>query len=778
MSGEKIKIDKLKAGNFDLEDILVNIGKVEVDDWDEPMGPTPKPGIKDLRDWDFRLLKRYPPFYSPTCDMCCFCTYGKCDLSGDKRGACGIDLKTQSGRRVSLECSIGSACHAGHSRHLLHWLIEKVGGDFPIDLGPDVEIEAPIYRVVVGSRPKTLADLREGMDYCEEEITHVLSTIHVGQEGSYLDRESKALHVSMVDNLGKEIGDIAQIVALNMHKGKGDEPLVEHGFASFDRSKPIITCIGHNVAAASEALEYMHEHGLDGQVELGGICCTAIDMTRISSSPKIVASLAQQGKFTKSGIADVIVVDEQCIRADVLEESQKVKTPVIATNDKMMLGLDDRTGDDNNAIIEDLTSGKIPGVAVLDPTQAGELMVKLAVKMKPLRANVRALPNRKEVIELAKKCTECEACVRICPLGIHISDLMKSAAKGDLEPLSKARMLCISCMRCNSACEQGLPITSMMERAAEEIIAKEKVKVRAGRGPVTDVEIRKVGGPIVFGEIPGIIAIAGCANYPGSYLELGKVADEFLSRNYIVATTGCSAIDLGKYEDKDGMNLYEKYPGDFDGGCLSNLGSCLSNAHAIGAAIKVAHIFAKRDLRGNFEEIADYIYNRVGAVALVWGTMSSKAVSICTGITRWGIPVIYGPQGMKYRRLMLGRKDKPEFWETYNTRTGKKHIADPAPEHLIYTPENIDECIVYTAKLCIRAGDNNKGRMIKLSHYIDLHKKYFGTMPDDLHRYIRVEQDIPFNLKDEIMKDLKKKKWKPREMIDPTIVPRLVKGGK
>ena len=64
------------------------------DQW-EPIGHTPMPEIPDLRNWDMRLMKTYKPFYAPMCDLCCFCTYGKCDLTGDKRGACGIDISTQ-----------------------------------------------------------------------------------------------------------------------------------------------------------------------------------------------------------------------------------------------------------------------------------------------------------------------------------------------------------------------------------------------------------------------------------------------------------------------------------------------------------------------------------------------------------------------------------------------------------------------------------------------------------------------------------------------------------
>ena len=69
----------------------------------------------------------------------------------------------------------------------------------------------------------------------------------------------------------------------------------------------------------------------------------------------------------------------------------------------------------------------------------------------------------------------------------------------------------------------------------------------------------------------------------------------------------------------------------------------------------------------------------------------------------------------------------------------------------------------------------SKGRQIKLAHYIDLHKKYLGSMPDDLELFIRQEADAPLSIKTELLKDLKKKGWKPTEIPDPTLLKRMVK---
>jgi acetyl-CoA decarbonylase/synthase complex subunit alpha len=770
---KKIKIDKLKGKGLTFEDMIIEFGKIE-EEWDEPMGPTPKPNLLALRSWDRKLLERYEPFYTPICDMCCHCAFGKCDLSGGKKGACGITIRAQQARQIALESAIGTACHGAHARHMLEHQIKRKGRDYPIDLGLNVATEAPITRTIVGIKPRTLGDLEEVMDYAEKELQKVLASIHAGQEGDYIDFESKALHVGMIDNLVKEVGDLAQIVGYDFPKGDPNAPLIEFGVGTIDQTKPVILAIGHNAAPGAEIIDYCERHNLSDKVEIAGICCSAHDLSRKKDSCKIIGPLSMQTRFVRYGIADVIVLDEQCVRTDLLEEAIKVKSPIITTSEQNCRGLEDRTDDNPENIVRDLVEGKIPGVFIHDPAKVGEVAVEVALKIAPLRKDIKAIPDTKELIAQASRCVACEACQRVCPVNLHISEALKEAEKGKIDKLAELRDLCVGCIRCESACPKEIPIVSLMEKAVEKQIKEEKSKIRAGRGPILDTEIRNVGPPIVFGEIPGVVAFAGCSNYPKGAKEIGEIAEEFLKRRFIVTSSGCAAMALAQYKTEDGETLYEKYPGIFDSEGLTNVGSCLANAHILGAAVKIPHIFARRNLRGNFEEIADYILNRVGAVGVVWGTYSQKALAIGTGLNRWGIPVILGPQGSKYRRLYLGRKDKEEKWEIYNARTGERVKVDPTPGHLTYVVESKEEAIVAIAKLVMRPNDTTKGRQIKLAHYIDLHKRYMGTMPDDLHLYVRIEGDIPMNMKEEVKEILKEKGWKERIIPDPTLVERLV----
>ncbi len=120
------------------------------------------------------------------------------------------------------------------------------------------------------------------------------------------------------------MGDLAQIVTLNMPKGDGDAPLVEMGVGTIDSTKPVVLCIGHNVLPGSNVMDYLDETGQEEDFEVCGICCAAIDISRYNDRAKVVGPLSRQLKFIRSGVADVIIVDEQCVE-------QMSKKPRIST---------------------------------------------------------------------------------------------------------------------------------------------------------------------------------------------------------------------------------------------------------------------------------------------------------------------------------------------------------------------------------------------------------------------------------------------------------------
>ena len=775
--GAKVKIDEYKGPLGTIKGFELTTGKISYGDeteW-EPMGPHPTPGLRDLRSWFFKLMERYKPFYMPICDMCCLCTYGKCNLSKGRTGACGINMETQQARIVEIACCIGAACHSAHGDHLLHWLKEKYG-NVPINYGNNIAVEMPHTRLVLGMKPETLEDLETAMEWVHYTLTQLLAAGHTGQESSYLDYESKSFLAGLCDSVGMEISDAVQICAYGMPIGDPNVPIVELGMGTMDtENKATVLMIGHNVAPGVELVDYIREKGYEDKVDVGAICCTSHDLTRYYSAAKIIGSYSRQLHYIRSGLADVVMVDEQCVNLRTYEEAKAVGAPYITTNEKIMGGFPDRTDDPMMEIVNDLVSGKMDGVLILDPIKAGEVAAETAIKIKPIRKGKSGVPDEKGCQDMAMNCNGCGNCQRNCPNDLPLVEGINLAKDADFSVLESVFQDCLGCGRCESDCMKNVSPLTLIQYAGREYIKTERYNCRAGRGPIQDTEIRNVGAPIVLGEIPGIVAIIGCGNYAHEIQELYKMAEEFLVRNYIVVVSGCGAMDIGLVKDEEGKTLYDRFPGDFDRGCLVNVGSCVANPHITGAAIKVANIFARRPLRGNFEEIADYILNRVGAVGVAWGAMSQKAASIASMANGLGVPAVVGPHAAEYRRMYIGRSDDENNWKVFNARDGTEgHIVGPGPEHLLTTAESIEQAICLVAKLALRPADNSKGRMIKLSHWIDLERKYKGVkFPNDLEKFIRLEADIPINIKDEIQEYLKQKGWKPKEIVDPTLLKRM-----
>src|SRR3989338_3866352 len=677
---------------------------------------SPFPDIFSFRRWDFILLERYKPLFRKPDKTCHLCGLGPCKPSqppisplsqrGDMKspqpdfakggnegglGKCGIDETGFKARATLLDTVIGASGHISHAARLLEDLIIKFGEDCPVGAGLPTNIPTPITTLITGCKPKNLGELKEILAYTERQLVHLLSSINFGTEASPEDFVSKMLHTGMLDNLAMELADVAQISAMNMPKGESDSKLVNIGLEIIDVSKPVILIIGHNSFVAHEIMHLVEDRRLKDNIEVCGLCCAASDGARHSHDFKIIGNQASQLDVIKSGIADVVILDTQCIRADVVAEAKKTNCIVIATTQETALGIEDLTDIVlDEAVKYVLKNGK--GV-ILDKKKAAEAAVKIVIS--------------EQWSVVRRKTTS------------HTPD----SASGFL---------------------------------------------RIGRGPIRDSEIRGVAPSIVMGEIPGIIGIFGCPEEKekgqgarGKGQEIQKLAEEFLKRGYIISTGGCASIDIAK------GNLFKENPDSFDSRNLTNLGSCVAASHLIGACIKIAQIMCHRKLEGNYEEIADYIINRVGAVVILWGGFTQKAFSSALGMARLGIPVIFGPKFKNYGLHLIGREGE---WLVNDARLGDMVLAGPVPQNLLCLAETAGDALSLAAKLCMRANDTSEGRKVKLKNYIELYKQNSGLMPEDISLFIRTHYDIPEGLEDEIRPILKTRNWQPAFIPDPTIL--------
>ena len=252
--------------------------------------------------------------------------------------------------------------------------------------------------------------------------------------------------------------------------------------------------------------------------------------------------MSKELKIIRSGMPDVIVVDEQCVRGDIVPEAQKLKIPVIASNAKIMYGLPNRTDAGVEETIEELKSGAIPGAVILDYEKLGEISVRLAQEMHPIReaAGVREIPSDEQLKEWVDKCADCGACYLACPIELDIPEAMKFAKQGDFSYLEDLHDACIGCRRCEQVCKKEIPILSVIEKASQKQIAEEKGWMRAGRGQVSDAEIR-AEGLTRHGYNPSIIAIIGCPNY-------SDCAKPFIQRGVLETTSllvPVGSMDMG-----------------------------------------------------------------------------------------------------------------------------------------------------------------------------------------------------------------------------------------
>ena len=731
--------------------------------------PHARPALTDLRNWDRTLLSRYRPTYHPINTSCTWCALGPCDLLSGRSGACGQTLAVLSAREALMLAVTGAAAHAAHARAVVGHLLERNGGELRLDLGPWVQIRAPIIELVMGARPHFLKDLPPLLDAVDAQLVDLLAATHFGGEPDTFDLESKTFHAGTMDLVVLEVADLAQSSAYRYPSAVRDTVLVPLGTDQVDTAKPVILCIGHHSAVGHRIAELLAAEGLSSEVELVGLCCSAHDMARgHGASVKIVGNQRDQLPFVRSGLADVVVADQQCVRLDLKEEALAAGSCFIATSEAAFSGLPDESATDPDFLACDLVERAVSGTFVSDVERAARLAVAVALRGKRVRPGP---PPPGEVD--ASGCTMCGHCDEHCPLELPLAEGVFELAQGGrwglLERLSTR---CLRCGRCDAACPLALPVMALIEAA--DRTAPLHSEVRAGRGPISDFEIKSAGPSIVLGDIPGIVAFLACPDYPDGRDSVGWMARILAARGYIVLASGCAAMDMawggacGADPEYQQRNPYQEFPGVFDQGGLVNTGSCVSASHAIGAAIKVASILLNRRLAGNYVGVADYVVNRVGMVGVLWGGVTPKAFSTSAGANRLGIPVLFGPQGLRFRRTIETTSSR-RGW-VFDARRGERIDLAPAPSALCTTAATREEAVVEIVRLCLRPNDTATGRQVKLGHYVDLSRALLGRQPGDVDRWVRSAYDIPESWDSDERAALLPRGWEHAPIPDPTIL--------
>ncbi|MCL4490564.1 MAG: acetyl-CoA decarbonylase/synthase complex subunit alpha [Nitrospirae bacterium] len=756
-------------------------------------------GITGMRAWDMLLLERYGPRYYCVNKTCALCALGPCNLEQGRKGACGQDQEVFAAREALLMSVTGASAHAAHADDIVRRAIAEKGPEFPLDLGEWVHIRMPLTRIVTGLNPHCLADILQVLEYINSRIVRLIAAAHFGGESHLLDLESKTMHAGTMDILAMEVADVAQISVYNFPRGESHAPLKRIGIED-SSDRPFILCVGHNAEVGYRLVQKADREGLSSSVAIAGLCCTAHDMVRgcagkdngesTGNGPMIAGNMRDQFRFIRSGRADVVIIDQQCIRLDIVREVLLTGAYLIATSDQTCAGLPDETACDTEMLVSRLSEQQVRAVYISDPDKAARLALALALrKGRETKPSARPSVASEEGTDLAQRwqaaarCVSCGLCSEHCPISLPVAEVLSSAGEAvrkaseggkssDIASLADALgehgNRCLGCGRCNTACPQNIPVMDLLKNDAQKEFPSGWIRI--GRGAIDDYEIKSTGPSLVLGDIPGVVAFLTCPEYPDGRGSAAWMARILAERKYIVLAAGCAAMDLGLGED----SLYRRFPGDFDMGGIVNTGSCVSSAHALGALVKVAAIFLHRKLDGNYAEIADYILNRIGAVGLLWGGITPKSFSASAGANRLGVPVIYGPQGRMFRRTLEG---SAAVSGVIDARSGREVNTGRAPVHLSVIAGTKEEALIQTARLCLRPNDTTWGRQIKLRNYIELSELFSGTAPTDLIHHVRVPEDIPEERRESTMELIRAAGWEPSFIPDPTLLRELVREG-
>jgi len=745
-------------------DILKEMGERRLKQW------KPKLNIfahaADIAEWDNVLLNRYCPVYTNVKKECDDCIQGPCAISKEEgKGLCGLDSDAYQAKLSLQEACKGLFRQLAFARDLLDFSIKLFERDKEIDLGPSIEYPTMNTSMLTGFYTKNLGDMDRALSYAESQLSELLVAAYFGNE-SVIEFEEKTLHAGSLIFLAMEIAESIKMCCFDfLNAGKhqateySDFPPVETevGMGAVDTAKPVIVFSGNNFLPAWFAVEHVKRDGLEGAIEICGVGAVGHDIPRFYNRAKVLTSALKARKVTRAGIPDVVVVSESCFEFDVLAEAKRVDAKVIAYGYKAGDGLEDRTEDSVEDVLNEIMEKDLPGVRITIPEKVGELAVRLAFEIKKRKKRKASyLLAEEKIREEASRCNSCDTCFGVCPSRLAISNAMEEGVKA----LADIYEECIFCGKCEIACPEGIPIIDLIISAASATgkIREDIYLMRAGRGPMSELEWRDLTfGVVLGGNGPGMVNIVGCGNYPGSEREVADMARYFLERNAIVTVSGCVAADVAKYFDEDEKKyLFEQYiaAGVLKG--LVNFGGCTAISHVPSAVYRGALVGSAYTPKANWTQIADYLYARLPVVVILWGAATEEMYAVASGLLRSGIPVVVGPSGFEFKRYFMGDKHDRSKWWMYDGVTGEKKEVEPCPVHMLVPVETKEEAIAMSAKLLHRPLALRDPRLASLEAENEAHKEFFGEYSDDWHLYVRSEQELHVMRRAELLRKLEK----------------------
>ncbi|MDO8473790.1 MAG: hypothetical protein Q7T05_08270, partial [Dehalococcoidia bacterium] len=714
----------------------------------------------DLAEWDNYLATRYTPLYLNFDAVCPDCPLGPCNLKMAV-GRCGLDGSCYQARLSLRKTCRGCLSQMADTRQTLEHAIKIVGYDAAVTWGRHHDrSDASHIGLMTALWPRTVRDLARAMSYAEAQMAKLLLSSYTGYDSVAL--EGMALHAGSLLMVSMDVSELLKTNFFGFNNASDHEltemanwppPNVLGGLGSLQPGKPVLTFLGDAFLSSWYAVKLLKEADIAGQVEVGGIGSVAHDVVRFYSDARVLGPMTAASKIVGLGVSDVIVCSAACINWDYLPDAIKAGTKVIWTGTESAMGLPDRTDDPVESIVFDMT-GPAPGAWVRDVEKAAQIAVKLVTMLK--RKSLSFMSDEDVKIETGRCNPGCDICSNVCPNGLLVGQAMRKASTQGIEALKDIEDGCYSCGHCQRACPAKLRLNDMILSALAARAPDDKLKMRAGRGPVSRIETTSWAFGSLMGNCPGIFHIFGCGDAKNRD-ELGYIAYELTWRNGIVFTAGCAAGDIGRHFNKNkGKYLFEEFGAEGQPRNIMNCGACSGCAHVIDQALKWPRSGSGISHYGNFAETADTCHNLIAPTAIVWGALTDRMYAIVSAWVRGGISVIVGPDSaFSWKRAMVHSKWRWEDSFGYSVMDGHKMYVDPTPSSMILPVETKEEAVTYAMALSMRAADIRDTRQIRLETYMELFSKFFGDFPDDWPLYVRSDWELPLRYKSRMLRILR-----------------------
>lgn len=765
LGNTEIRLDELVSDPRGIEEMLAEfISK----DWSEnhylSFGAKIKPFASpaDLAEWNEFLLERYQPLYTSKEPVCRDCVQGPCKLE-ETPGQCGQELDVYQARKSLGKACDGLAAQLVISRQLLNHALKIHGAETTIDLGKNITFAdaAPSIALVTGLAVHKLSDLDRALAYSEQQFSELVTSLK-NKQAATGELEGQSLHAGSMLLLAMSVAEILKLCFFgfistgNMQiEDFEDYPpaSTQGGLGSVNTTKDCLVFAGDDFLPAWYVIERLKELGKQDTVEICGIGSVGCELPRFYESAKVLSGMPKINKALEVVRPAILVLSESCGLLNELKVSLGSGTKVITTARNQTLGLPDRTGQEISEIVNCLLTGEV-GAAIFDPEKAAMVAAELVGQYQ--NNGVQSAVNIEEWQERCRACDSCQdACFEACPAGLS---LRQCFAADDETALSSLARDCDFCGRCEASCPIKVPVRQIIRERETANLAQEKFRMRAGRGPVPEPEVRAQAFGLTFGNSPGMVAVLGCGGGSAEN-DLGYIARELASINCIVFTAGCASIEIAKsYSEKEQKFIFEQYGASALARNIVNCGGCAAQVHIIDSFSKVVRLGGAVSHYANFIEAADYAYNRVCYAAVLWGMQPDRMYTLANAYAHRGVPVIVGPYpAFDYPRFLPGNAHDRSKWQVFQGMTGARREMEPAPHHLIIPVETKEEAVAMTIKLMARPSDRRDSRFSTMEGYLGLFQRYFGELPEDWQLFVRSEQELPLRLRIKLLNMLKDK---------------------